>query len=97
MRQGANLVGREAELDHIRSFLGTTRTDGGALWVTGDPGVGKTELLNAAATIASAAGTRVLRAAGVEFEAGISFSGLNQLLLPLFDALRRLPVAQRDR
>ena len=94
--QGANLVGRETELDRIRSFLRTTRTDGGALWVTGDPGVGKTELLNAAATFASAAGMRILRAAGVEYEAGISFSGLNQLLLPLFDALRRLPKAQRD-
>ena len=95
-RQGPDLVGREADLDRIRSFLSTTRTDGGALWVSGDPGVGKTELLNAAATIASAAGMRVLRAAGVEFEAGISFSGLNQLLLPLFGALRRLPVTQRE-
>ncbi len=57
----------------------------------GDPGVGKTELLNAAATIASAAGTRILRAAGVEFEAEISFSGLNQVLLPLFDALPSAP------
>ena len=95
-RQGADLVGREAELDRIRSFLSTTRTDGGALLVTGEPGVGKTELLNAAATIASAAGMRVLRAAGVEFEAGISFSGLNQLLLPLLGALPQLPGAHRD-
>ena len=83
-------------MDRIRLFLATATTEGGALLVTGEPGVGKTGLLNAASEAASAAGTRILRAAGVEFEAGTSFSGLNQLLLPLLDALPQLPAVHRD-
>jgi DNA-binding CsgD family transcriptional regulator len=96
-RQGdARLVGRESEMDRIRVFLATARTEGGALLVTGEPGVGKTVLLNAASETASAAGMRILRAAGVEFEAQTSFSGLNQVLLPLLGALPQLPTAHRD-
>ncbi len=95
-RQAGQLVGRESEMDRIRAFLAAARTDGGALLVTGEPGVGKTGLLNAASEAASAAGMRILRAAGVEFEAGTSFSGLNQVLLPLLDALPQLPAVHRD-
>ena len=94
--QARPLVGRGAELDRMRAFLATARTDGGALLVTGEPGVGKTELLGAASEAASAGGTRIIRAAGVEFEAGMSFSGLNQILLPLLDALPQLPAVHRD-
>jgi DNA-binding CsgD family transcriptional regulator len=90
------LIGRESETDRIRVFLDAARTEGGALLVTGEPGVGKTGLLNAASEAASAAGIRLLRAAGVEFEAGTSFSGLNQLLLPLLDSLPHLPDVHRD-
>ena len=54
------------------------------------------ELLDVAAEAASADATRVIRAAGVEFEAGTSFSGLNQVLLPLLDALPQLPAVHRD-
>ena len=64
--------------------------------MTGEPGVGKTDLLNAASEAASAAGMRILRAAGVEFEAETSFSGLNQVLLPLLGALPQLPAVHRD-
>lgn len=39
---------------------------------------------------------RVLAASGSEFEADVSYSSLNQLLLPLFDELGRLPQAPRD-
>ena len=94
--QPGQLVGRELEMDRIRTFLADARTDGGALLVTGEPGVGKTGLLNAASESASAAGTRILQAAGVEFEAGMSFSGLNQVLLPLLDTLPQLPAVHRE-
>src|SRR6185503_4794653 len=86
-RQAGQLVGRDSEMERIRAFLAAARTDGGALLVTGEPGVGKTVLLNAASQAASALGMRILRAAGVEFEAGTSFSGLNQVLVPHLDAL----------
>ena len=45
---------------------------GGALVLTGDPGVGKTALLKALADSASAAGTMVLRMTGVEFDTDVS-------------------------
>lgn len=90
------LIGREPEMERIRAFLATARTEGAALLVIGEPGVGKTELLNAASEAASAADMRILRAAGVEFEAGTSFSVLNQLLLPLLSELPQLPDVHRD-
>src|SRR5262249_51648586 len=86
-RQASQLIGREPEMERIRAFLAAARIDGGALLVTGEPGVGKTGLLNAASEAASALAMRILRAAGVEFEAETSFSGLNQVLLPLLSAL----------
>jgi DNA-binding CsgD family transcriptional regulator len=95
-RQVRQLVGRDLEMDRIRGFLGAARTDGRALLVTGEPGVGKTDLLQAAAEAASAEGTRVVRAAGVEFEAETSFSSLNQVLLPLLAELPQLPAVHRD-
>ncbi len=77
------LIGRTAELARIRAFMDKAAVHGGALVVLGEPGVGKTALLDAAARSAHEAGARVLRAAGVEYEADVSFAALNQLLLPL--------------
>src|SRR5262245_58812520 len=91
-RQPSQLVGRESEMERIRVFLIAARTDGEALHVTGEPGVGKTVLMNAASEAASTMGMRILRAAGVQFEAETSFSGLNQVLLPLLGALPQLAV-----
>jgi DNA-binding CsgD family transcriptional regulator len=90
------LLGRSAELSLIHGYLARARNEGDALLVLGDPGVGKTMLLDVAAEAASRAGGRVLRARGVEFEAGMSFSGLNQTLLPVFGEFGRLNAANRD-
>jgi len=91
------LVGRQSEMERIRAFLAAARTDGAALLVTGEPGVGKSVLLNAATeTTASAGGMRILRAAGVQFEAETSFSGLNQVLLPLIGELPQLAAVHRN-
>jgi AAA ATPase domain len=68
---------------------------GGALLLSGEAGVGKTVLLDAAAAHAQAAGGRVLRAAGAEFESTVSFAGLNQLLGPLLGQARGLSAAYR--
>jgi ABC-type branched-subunit amino acid transport system ATPase component len=92
----AALVGRGRELALLRAFLDRAATDGDALLLIGEPGVGKTSLLDAAADRASAAGARVLRAAGVEAEAGMRFSGLNQALLPLSKELGQLTAVHRD-
>jgi DNA-binding CsgD family transcriptional regulator len=90
------LIGRERELGLLREFFGQAAVSGGALVMSGEPGVGKTALLNALADDLSASRTMVLRAAGSQFEQEISFAGLNLALLPLLDGLDELSDVHRD-
>jgi DNA-binding CsgD family transcriptional regulator/tetratricopeptide (TPR) repeat protein len=53
-------------------------------------------LLDVAAGLASHAGMQVLRARGVEFEASMSFAGLNQALLPIFGQFSELTETHRN-
>ncbi len=92
---GPALFGRDRDLSLIEALLGGPAGQPGALLVLGQPGVGKTALLDAAATAAAAAGVRVVRAAGVEFEADLPFSGLHQLLLPLHEEFTGLARGHR--
>jgi DNA-binding CsgD family transcriptional regulator len=94
--RGETLIGRRGELAIVRALVERTRRDGQALLLFGEPGVGKTMLLDAAAEMASSAGVCVLRASGVEFEASISFSGLNQTLIPLLADHAHLTASHRD-
>ena len=64
------------------------------LVVRGEPGVGKSALLEYVAEHAS--GCRVVRAAGVQSEMELAFAGLHQLLMPMLDHLERLPFPQGD-
>jgi AAA ATPase domain len=84
------LIGRNQDLEFLHSFVDQSAAGGGALLLSGDAGVGKTVLLDAAATHAAAAGTQVVRAAGAEFEANLSFAALNQVLYPLLGGLEQL-------
>jgi DNA-binding CsgD family transcriptional regulator len=90
-----NLVGRAKQVGRICDFL-AAGDRGGALLLSGQAGVGKTILLNAVAEAVSSAGTRVLRAAGVEFEADVSYSGLNQLLFSLSESIDALDSAHSE-
>jgi DNA-binding CsgD family transcriptional regulator len=90
------LVGRDEEVRFLRSFLTRAATAGGALLVTGDAGVGKTALLEVAGMAAADASVQVVRAAGTASEADVSFSGLNQLLVPLLDDAEGIGAACRD-
>ena len=88
------LLGRRKERERIGGLLADAR--GGrssALVVDGESGIGKSALLAAAAT--RAGDLRVLRAGGAESEAELAFAGVQQLLLPVLDRLRRLPPPQR--
>jgi AAA ATPase domain len=80
------LVGRDGELGLIGAFVRDAVEHGGALFLSGDAGVGKSVLLDGAAARALRAGTIVLRAEGAQFETGVSFSLLSQLLLPVLGA-----------
>jgi predicted ATPase len=77
------LIGREPEVQQLRLLVSRiTQGTGEALLLSGDPGVGKTSLLDQAAAIAADSGIRLLRATGSQFEADISFAALDQLLRP---------------
>ena len=88
------IVGREAELDRLRTLLGADDRPL-AVFIEGDAGVGKTALLVSEATRAAAAGTRVLWARPTESETAGSFAALVDLLRPVVDELAVLPEPQR--
>ncbi len=90
------LIGRSAESSELTAFLDRALGTGAVLLVTGEPGVGKTLLLETTARDAAASGATVVHAAGVEFEAEVGFAGLNQLLLPLLGELETLPEPHRE-
>ncbi|MFF2328627.1 MULTISPECIES: ATP-binding protein [unclassified Streptomyces] len=90
------LFGRDEDLRFVLSFFDDSAVLGGALLLSGDAGVGKTALLDSVALASARRGGRVLRAAGAQFEVDVSYSGLNQLLIPLLDALDELDPAHRD-
>jgi DNA-binding CsgD family transcriptional regulator len=88
------LVGRQTECERIEVLLDQARAgDGGVLVIRGMPGVGKSALLRYAS--GRAGGLRVLRAAGVAWEAELAFSGLLELLGPILGELGELPEPQR--
>jgi AAA ATPase domain len=89
------LRGRRRECDVLDRLLDAVRVgESRALVVRGEPGVGKTALLDY--LVEHASGCRVARAVGVESEMELAFAGLHQLLTPMLDRLQRLPGPQRQ-
>jgi hypothetical protein len=89
------LLGRGRERDALNALLEGARTGlSGALVVQGEPGIGKTALLDDAAD--SAADFQVTRVAGMESEIELSFAALHQLCNPMLDRLDRLPDPQAN-
>lgn len=89
------LLGRDAEVAFLHAAIDNVPNAGTATVIRGDPGIGKTALLNVAEHRALARGLRVLKATGVQSEADLAFSGLHQLLSPIM-ADRRRPGRQGD-
>src|SRR6476660_7426195 len=88
------LHGRRVEREVLERLLeGVRGGESRVLVVSGEPGVGKTALVESA--ISSASGLRVIRAVGVESEMELAFAALQQLCAPLLDRLDRLPTPQR--
>jgi hypothetical protein len=93
--RASGLTDRRAERGVLDQLVGAVRAGGSrVLVVRGEPGVGKSALLDYLA--GRAPGCRVVRAAGVESEMELAFAGLHQLLAPVLDHLEGLPVPQRD-
>src|SRR5260370_21430974 len=94
-RRATALTGRQSErdvLDRLIEAVGAGESR--ALVVRGEPGVGKTALLDYLA--GRAAGCRVARTAGVQSEMELAFAGLHQLVAPVRDHLANLPEPQRE-
>ncbi|MGN9786333.1 LuxR C-terminal-related transcriptional regulator [Nonomuraea sp. ZG12] len=99
------LYGRGAETAAIDDLIGAAAAGSGrALVLRGEAGVGKSALLDLAASrvedMATPEADRpsvvVLRAQGVEGEADLAFAALHQLLRPVTGLLGMLPGPQRD-
>ena len=89
------LIDRGAERRLLDGLLRDARSGRSRVLVLhGDPGVGKSALLDYAAEQAS--GCRLVRAAGVESEMELAYAALHQLCSPMLDRLDRLPAPQRD-
>ena len=87
------LYGREAETRRIDSLLDSARAGrSGVLVLRGEPGIGKTALLQYAS--ARAGEMAVLQAQGLELESQLAFSGLSDLFRPVLDRLDSIPRPQ---
>lgn len=88
------LVDRESELARLQRLLATVRDGSAALLIHGEPGIGKSALLEH--LVASASTFQVVRAFGVEGEVDLPYAGLQQLCRSMLDAISILPEPQRD-
>jgi DNA-binding CsgD family transcriptional regulator len=94
-RRATALTGRRSECDLLDRLIeavgaGESRT----LVVRGEPGIGKTALLEYA--VKEASEFRVVRAAGVQSEMELAHAGLHQLLASMLDRLDDLPAPQSE-
>jgi DNA-binding CsgD family transcriptional regulator len=89
------MVGRAGEREALDLLLdGARNGTGGALVLRGEPGIGKTTLLQYARGAAD--DMRILSAAGVEAEQGLLFGNLHRLLDPLLGRIADLSQPDHD-
>ena len=92
---GEHLLGRRREREVLDRLLEAARGGhGGVLVVHGEPGVGKTALLEYA--VEAGREFRAVRTLGVEQEIELPYAALHQLCSPRLDLSERLPAPQRD-
>jgi hypothetical protein len=92
---GLGLRGRRSECEALDRIVEGARAGcSSVLVLRGEPGAGKTALLEYVSERASGFG--ITQAAGVESEMELPFAGLQQLCSPMLDRLEHLPAPQRD-
>src|SRR6195952_5314101 len=92
---GEHLLGRRREREALDPLLQAARTgSGGVLVLFGEPGVGKTALLEYAVEASPA--FRVARTVGVEGEMEFAFAALERLCAPFLPFAEHLPPPQRE-
>ena len=93
------LVGRDAETAVLESLLDGASAEvpaGGSVLIRGEPGIGKSALLEAVVSGAAERGMRVFSCSGVAGEARLAFAGLHQMLWPVRKDADALPARQRE-
>ena len=89
------IYGREQECGVLLGLLEEAGSGHStAVVVEGEPGIGKTALLEVVRSEAS--GMRVLSATGVESETDLPFATLHRLLLPVLDLCGSIPAPQGE-
>ena len=95
MRSDRGLLGRDSAMTLLTELLDGAPARGSALLIRGEPGVGKSALLDEAARAATERHMRVLRTIGHQSEAQMPFAGIHQLIRPIVAQIDELPVPQR--
>jgi hypothetical protein len=92
---GPTLIGRDSELERLYQALRHGERAGTTLLLHGEPGIGKSALLDATRAAALERGFAVLETAGAATEAGWPYAGLERLLRPLFARIPDLRLQRR--
>ena len=93
--QNTALINRDQERHALDQLLDAARAGlSGSIVLRGEPGIGKTALLDYA--VGRAGGMQVARLLAVESEMELGFAALHQLLVPFLDRIGELPTPQRD-
>jgi hypothetical protein len=93
--RGTRLRGRDSECETLRGLIDAVRSGTSQVLVLrGEPGVGKTALLEYVTEFAT--GFRCVQVAGVQSDMELAFAGLQQLCAPLLNHLGELPEPQRE-
>ncbi len=89
------LVGRSGDCGALDELVEAIRQGlSRSLVILGEPGIGKTRLLEYAAQAAD--GVRTVRIAGLESELRLGFAALHRMLVPFLDRVGLLPAPQRE-
>jgi DNA-binding CsgD family transcriptional regulator len=89
------LIGRATELERLIRLLDAVHESGGSVVVRGDPGIGKSALLDAARRHARSRGFRVLVTDGTPGESHLPLAALHRLLQPALVDVDALPEPER--
>jgi DNA-binding CsgD family transcriptional regulator len=93
--QSLLLLGRQRECQALdRLVQAVLAGQSQALILRGEPGVGKSALLDY--VVGRASGCHVVRVAGVQSEMELPYAAVHQLCAPMMDRLEQLPAPQRD-
>ncbi|MBV9463744.1 MAG: AAA family ATPase, partial [Verrucomicrobiae bacterium] len=92
------LIGREAELNRLRTALQLTRGSGSSVvFIHGEPGIGKTRLINELRAEVHGMGGLFIGGKCSQYDAGSPFKVLSMAIESYVERVRRLDVEEQDR